>query len=219
MLPLFFALLSIYGPLASATIVCLGDSLTAGYGLLETEAWPALVQAKFEKEASPWKLVNAGLSGDTSAGGLRRLHWQLKSSPEAVLVALGANDGLRGIEINETEKNLDEISRRARAAGAQLLLAGMELPSNYGEARRAQFRSVYKKLAAKHQAALLPFLLEGVGGVAELNLSDGIHPNEAGQIRVAETVYAFLKKNLRAPKSSGAIQKKKAVRSKKDMGK
>ena len=182
----------------AASILCLGDSLTAGYGLDEAAAWPALVQAQATSEGRDWTLVNGGVSGDTSAGGLRRLKWALRAKPDLVVIALGGNDGLRGVDPATTKSNLAAIIDRARNAGAQVVLAGMRLPTNYGEERRATFAAVYADLAHEKQVPLLPFLLEGVGGIRELNQADGIHPTAEGQRKVAATVHAFLAQHLAA---------------------
>lgn len=179
----------------ATTILCLGDSLTAGYRLDEGEAYPALVEARARADGLDWRVINAGVSGDTTTGALRRLDWALKAKPDALFIALGGNDGLRGIEPARTQENLVALIARARAAGARPLLAGMRLPTNYGE-RADAFAAIYPALAREHDVPLLPFLLEGVGGVPELNQPDGIHPTADGQRRVAAVVYAFLRAQL-----------------------
>ncbi len=186
----------------AASILCLGDSLTAGYGLTEAEAWPALVETRGRGEGRDWTLINGGVSGDTTAGGLRRLKWALRAKPDLVVVALGGNDGLRGIEPATTKANLAAIIDRARAAGATVVLAGMRLPTNFGEERRAAFAAVYSELAHEKQVPVLPFLLEGVGGVADLNQADGIHPTAEGQRALAATMHAFLAQQLTPPATS-----------------
>lgn len=180
-------------PLPAATIVCLGDSLTAGRGLDEAEAYPALVQELARADGLGWTVVNAGVSGDTSAGGLRRLGWVLKARPTWVFVAMGGNDGLRGQPPEETRRNLDAICAQAIAAGTRVALAGMQLPANYGDDHRDAFAALFPAIAAKRKLPLLPFLLDGVGGRPTLNQADGIHPTAEGQRIVARTVYAFLK--------------------------
>ncbi len=175
------------------TLVFLGDSLTAGHGLMESQSFPSLIQEFLEKDGLDWTVVNAGISGDTTTGGAKRLAWVLKSSPSVIFVALGANDGLRGLDPDLTRKNLDDILARAKKSGARVILAGMQLPLNYGADYRRKFRDVYPALARKHQAAFYPFLLEGVAAKPELNLPDGVHPNESGQKIMAENIYAFLK--------------------------
>jgi acyl-CoA thioesterase-1 len=182
--------------LEAATIVCLGDSITAGLGLSEEEAYPALVQALARQDGLDWRLVNAGVSGDTTAGGLRRIDWLVKGSPDLVLVALGANDGLRGLPVAVSKANLLAIIDRLRAAKVQVALAGMFLPMNYGEDYRTAFAAIFPALAAENRIPLLPFLLEGVGGKPELNQADGIHPTAAGQRLIAAHVYAFLRSAL-----------------------
>ncbi len=143
------------------TVLCLGDSLTAGYGLSQEEAYPDLVQSLALADKRPWTVINAGISGDTTASALRRLDWALKAKPDAVLVALGGNDGLRGIAICETRANVRLLVTRIRASGALPLLAGMQLPKNYGEDFRSQFAGIYPQLAQELKVPLLPFLLEG----------------------------------------------------------
>jgi acyl-CoA thioesterase I len=182
--------------LDAATIVCLGDSITAGLGLSEEEAYPALVQGLARQDGRDWRLVNAGVSGDTTAGGLRRIDWLVKGSPDLVLVALGANDGLRGLPVAVSKANLLAIVERLRAAKVRVALAGMYLPMNYGEDYRTAFAALFPAVATEDHLPLLPFLLEGVGGKAELNQADGIHPTAAGQRLIATHVYAFLKSAL-----------------------
>jgi acyl-CoA thioesterase-1 len=178
--------------LHAVTVVCLGDSLTAGYGLAEEQAYPALVEAMAKADHRDWRVINAGVSGDTTAGGLRRVAWTLKAKPDVVLVELGGNDGLRGVAVDETRANLRTIVERIQAGGAKAFVVGMRLPTNYGEAHREEFARVFPEVAKATSAPLLPFLLEGVAGKAELNQADGIHPNADGQRIVARTVYDFL---------------------------
>ena len=173
------------GAAGEPRIVVLGDSLTAGYGLPREDAFPARLEAALKAEGDGWQVVDAGVSGDTSAGGLARLDWVLADEPEAVIVELGANDGLRGLPVDRLHANLDAILARIRAAGALVLLAGMEAPRNFGADYAAAFRAVYRRLAARHEVPLYPFFLEGVATVPALNQADGIHPNAAG---VAEIV-------------------------------
>jgi len=187
------AVMSCVSPLPAATIVCLGDSLTAGRGLDEADAYPAVVQALAHADGLTWTVVNAGVSGDTSAGGLRRLGWVLKAKPAWLFVALGGNDGLRGQQPEETKRNLDAICAQAAAAGTKVALAGMQLPANYGEEHRDAFAKLFPAIAAERTLPLMPFLLDGVGGKPALNQADGIHPTAEGQRIVARNVYAFLK--------------------------
>ncbi len=182
---------------ANRRIVMLGDSLTAGLGLEAEQAFPALLQARFDARGTGFKIVNAGVSGDTSAGGLRRLDWALEGGAAVVLVALGGNDALRGLPVAELASNLDQIVRRAQATGARVILAGMEAPPNTGPDYVTSFRAVYPALAKKHRVALVPFLLDGVAGIESLNQADGIHPNPAGARILADTVWRALEPVVR----------------------
>jgi acyl-CoA thioesterase-1 len=173
-------------------IVFLGDSITAGYGLSEDEAFPALIEAELRSRGTPVRVVNAGESGGTSAGGLSRLSWILRQEPAVVVVELGANDGLRGLPLDDTEKNLREIVTTSTEAGAAVLLVGMLLPPNYGPDYTERFRAIYPRLAAELDVALMPFGLEGVATIPELNLPDGIHPNTQGHRRIAQNLLPHL---------------------------
>lgn len=179
---------------ADKILVVLGDSLSAGFGVDLSEAWPARIQEKIREAGLPWKLVNAGLSGDTSAGGLRRLDWILRRPVDALLLELGSNDGLRGLPLEATRTNLQTVIERTRAKypKVRIVLAGMKMPENLGEAYTRQFETLYSDLAATNKVALIPFLLDGVGGRAELNLPDQIHPNVEGHRRVATNVWKVL---------------------------
>jgi len=177
-----------HGPL----VVFLGDSLTAGYGLAEEEAFPARLAAALRAGGRPVRVVNAGVSGDTSAGGLRRLPWLLAQHPDVMVVALGANDGLRGLSVSLTEKNLREIVAQARGKGVRVLLLGLRLPPNLGADYVRAFEALYPRVAREAGVPLVPFFLEGVGGVAALNQEDGIHPTAEGQRRIAATVLPYL---------------------------
>ena len=176
----------------SAVVVFLGDSLTAGYGLDEDQAFPSLVEAELRRRDRAVRVVNAGVSGDTTAGGLARLDWLLRQEPDVVVVALGGNDGLRGVDLTSTEANLRAIVEGVRAAGARVLLAGMQIPPNYGEDYTRAFADLYPRVAATLDVPLLPFLLEGVAGDPRLNQPDGIHPTAEGQEILAETVLSHL---------------------------
>jgi acyl-CoA thioesterase-1 len=180
----------------SRTVVFLGDSLTAGYGLPDpaSEAYPALIAARLRAAGATWKVVNAGISGDTTAGGLRRIDWTLRAPVDVLVVALGANDGLRGVDPAVTAANLRGIIERARARhpAVRILLAGMQLPPELGAAHTAAFARVFPDVAAATGAALVPFLLAGVGGDPTLNLGDRIHPNAAGHAVMAATVWPHL---------------------------
>lgn len=182
---------------AMPTIIFFGDSLTAGYGLDNPagEAYPALIQRKLEAEKLSWRAVNAGLSGETSAGGLRRVDWVLRQPVDVFFLALGANDGLRGVDPTATEQNLDQILTRVRTRNpnARLLVAGMEMPPSMGRAYTERYRTVFASVAKKHNATLLPFLIEGVAGRADLNQADAVHPTAAGHRVMAETVWKVLR--------------------------
>jgi acyl-CoA thioesterase-1 len=172
--------------------VFLGDSLTAGYGLDRRESVPSLLQARLEKAGYRYDVINAGLSGDTSAGGLSRLDWSLEGNVELLVLELGANDGLRGLPVAAMKKNLDEIIRRAKSRGITVLLTGMEAPPNYGAAYTSEFRQVFPDLAREHRLAFVPFFLEGVAGIPSLNIADGMHPNAKGSRIVEATVWRAL---------------------------
>ncbi len=175
-------------------ILFLGDSLSAGFGLDVEEAFPSLIQKKIEQEKLPFKVINAGLSGETTAGGLRRLDWLLKQKVDVLVIELGGNDGLRGIAPSETEKNLQGIIDKAREKNPDvvIVLAGMQAPPNMGRDYTEKFRAVFPALAKKNSITLIPFLLEGVAGNPRLNLPDGIHPTAEGHKLVAETVWKTL---------------------------
>ncbi|MFY9608353.1 MAG: arylesterase [Blastocatellia bacterium] len=174
-------------------IVAFGDSLTAGYGLSESASYPALLQKKVAADGFEYDVVNAGVSGDTSAGGLRRIDWALEGDVRIVILELGANDILRGLPVNQMKKNLSEIIERAQSRGARVVLAGMEAPTNTGAEYRREVHQAYTDLAREHQIALIPFFLEGVAGIDSLNQGDGIHPTAEGTKIVAETVYRSLR--------------------------
>ncbi len=177
------------------TILFLGNSLTAGYGLDKIHAFPALIQQKINALEWAFTVVNAGLSGETSSGGLRRINWLLRRKIDILVLELGANDALRGVPLVVTRNNLQAILDRAREAypDVKIVIAGMLAPPNLGSDYTEEFRSIYPDLAAKNNAALIPFLLEGVGGVPELNLPDQKHPTAEGHQIVAENVWKILK--------------------------
>jgi len=178
-------------------IVVLGDSLTAGLGIAPSEAYPALLQERIDGEGLKYEVVNAGVSGDTSAGGLRRLDWALDGQVKVLIVALGGNDGLRGLPVEELGHNLAAIIERARSRGIDVILAGMEAPTNFGSSYTTAFHQVYPDLARRYQVALVPFLLEGVAGIESLNQRDGIHPTPEGAKRIADNVWTVLRPMLR----------------------
>ena len=170
-----------------------GDSLTAGLGLTARETYPALLQERLKKDGYDYEVVNGGVSGDTSAGGVRRIDWALDGDVRVLILELGANDFLRGQPVAETKKNLAEIIDRAQSKKVNVLLAGMLAPTSTGREYEDQIRKMFTELAEEKKVTLIPFFLEGVGGVASLNQQDGIHPNPAGSKVVAETVYKYLK--------------------------
>ncbi len=177
-------------------IVVLGDSLTAGLGVNPHEAFPARLQEKLATAGYAHEIVNAGVSADTTAGGLRRLEWSLDGDVRVVIVALGGNDGLRGLAVDEMKQNLAEIIEGAEAYGARVLLTGMEAPPNYGPFYTKAFRNAFGDLADAFDLAFVPFLLNGVAGQAELNQADGIHPNAEGAGKVADLVWLTLEPML-----------------------
>jgi acyl-CoA thioesterase I len=184
-------------------IVVLGDSLTAGYGLLEMQAFPALLQKKLDVDGYQWEVVNAGISGDTSAAGLQRLDYTLAQGDVRILILeLGANDGLRGLPVAEMKKNLGAIIEAAQQKRIAVLLAGMEAPPNFGPEYTVSFRQVYRDLARQYNVKFLPFLLDKVAGEASLNQADGIHPNVEGAKIVADTVWNVLRPMVDAASSS-----------------
>ena len=183
-----------------AVVVALGDSLTAGLGVAADEAFPARLEARLKSEGYAYRVVNAGVSGDTTAGGLRRVDWVLRARPEVVIVALGANDGLRGQEPRAMRANLDEIVRHLQAAGARVLLVGMRMPPNYGGDYTKEFEAVFPAVARRAKVALMPFLLDGVAGVPRLNQADGIHPTAEGQQVIADHLWPYLRPLLRPAK-------------------
>jgi acyl-CoA thioesterase-1 len=173
-------------------ILAFGDSLTAGYGLAPEEAYPALLQQRLDERGYRYRVVNAGVSGETTAGGLRRLEWSLAERVELVILALGANDGLRGQPVPEMRQNLIQMIELIQARKARVILAGMEAPPNLGPEYTQAFRAVYPELARRYRLPLIPFLLEGVAGLPELNQADGIHPNLTGEKRLVENVWRVL---------------------------
>ena len=184
-------------PTDAPLVIFLGDSLTAGTGIAEEQAFPARTGEILRERGLPIRLVNAGLSGDTTAGGVTRLEWLLSQEPQVMVVELGANDGLRGLSLAETESNLDLIVERCREAGVEVLLAGMKIPPNYGPEYSAGFESIYPRVAARHSVELMPFLLAGVAAEPDLNLADGVHPNPEGHAIVARNLAPYLEAILR----------------------
>jgi len=181
------------------SVVFLGDSLTAGLGVQPSEAFPALVAEKIRAAGLPFEVENAGLSGDTSAGGLRRIDWLLQKRIDLLVIELGANDGLRGLDLKSMKTNLQAIIDKTKAKNPQvkIVLAGMQVPPNLGADYAAGFQRVFAELARENNATLIPFLLEGVGGQRELNQPDLIHPSPAGHRIVADLVWRTLEPILR----------------------
>jgi acyl-CoA thioesterase-1 len=183
-------------------LVVLGDSLTAGLGIPMTAAYPALLGQQLKERGYSWEVVNAGVSGDTSGDGRQRVGWALEGDVRLLILALGANDGLRGLPVGQMRQNLQVIIDRARQRAIPVLLVGMEAPPNYGERYTNEFRQVFADLARQNKVEFVPFLLEGVAGVPGLNQEDGLHPTSAGAARIAEHLWPTVEKmlNLGSPK-------------------
>lgn len=183
--------------LHAKTILFIGDSLTEGYGIPKEKSYPQLLLNQLKKEGyKDLKLINGSISGSTTASGLSRLRWFLKAKPNILVLALGANDGLRGITPQSTKKNLNEIIKKAKTNGLKIILAGLQMPPNYGKQFTKEFEKIYFDLAKEHKLELVPSLLKNVGGVKELNQEDGIHPNIKGHEILRDNVYPHLKKLL-----------------------
>jgi acyl-CoA thioesterase-1 len=182
-----------------ARVVVLGDSLTAGYGLEPQQAYPALLQTRVDAAGLPYEIVNAGVSGDTTAGGLRRIDWAMRGGAEVLIIALGGNDGLRGVSPKQTEENIRGIVKRAREKHPTIaiVIAGMQMPANLGPQFVEAFSKLFPRLAEESDAALVPFLLEGVGGIVSLNQPDRIHPTAEGQRKLADNVWPVLERLLK----------------------
>ena len=178
-------------------VLALGDSLTAGFGVDAEENFPSRLQVKIDNAGLAYKVVNAGVSGDTTAGGVRRINWLMKHKPQIVILALGANDGLRGLSTDEMRSNLETMIRISQEHGARVLLAGMKALPNYGEDYIIKFESVYPELAKKYDLVYLPFLLEGVAGVREYTRPDGLHPTGSGYKIIADLVWQHLQPMLK----------------------
>ena len=176
------------------TVMIFGDSITAGYGLPEEQAYPALLQGKIDEQGWAFEVINAGLSGDTSAGGLRRISWMLKNPVDVFILELGGNDGLRGTPPEVTKQNLKQIIRQVREKNpeVQIIVAGMQIPPNLGVSHTERFREIFGEVAEEQNTGLIPFLLENVGGIRELNQPDGIHPTADGHKIIAQTVWKTL---------------------------
>lgn len=181
-------------------IIVLGDSLTEGYGVAQSAAFPALIEEKIKHDKLNWTLTSSGSSGSTSASGLGRIKWISKSKPDMILLLLGSNDGLRGLKTSETEKNLNQTIEWAQNQKIQILLGQLYMPPNYGKKYTDDFAQIYKSVAKKNKVPLLGFLLEEIAGKPEFNLADGIHPNEKGHQVIAENMYKELKTYLKDSK-------------------
>lgn len=182
-------------------VLMLGDSLTSGLGVMPEQAWPALVEERLnrtlaEQGKAPLRVINGGISGSTTASAPSRIRWYLKAPPDLMILALGANDGLRGLSVDQMTQHLDQAIRLAKEAGIRVILAGMEIPPNMGPEYTAAFRRVFPGLASAHNLPLIPFLLEGVAGHPDLNQADGIHPNARGHEIIAETVFPYIMEAL-----------------------
>lgn len=173
-------------------IVAFGDSLTAGLGVEADESYPAQLQRRLDSLGYHYRVINAGVSGDTTAGGLRRVPWILNNKPELVILELGANDGLRGLSVDHARNNLRQIISQLQEGGTTVVLAGMKLPPNYGYEYTAQFEAMYRMLANEYELALIPFFLEGVGGSSSLNQADGIHPTKEGYEIIVDHILKVL---------------------------
>ena len=192
-----FLAIQAFSTSASRKIVFIGDSLTEGYGVAREQSYPSLIQNKLNQKATQqWEVVNSSISGSTTASLKTRVAWALKANPNYVVIALGANDGLRGFKIEEIESNLTAAILEIKKKNIKIILAGMKMPPNYGLKYTKEFENLFPKLAKEHDLLLIPFLLNDVAGNKNLNQSDGIHPNEKGHQVMAETVFRILEKNL-----------------------
>ena len=178
---------------AERIIVAFGNSLTAGLGVAPQEAYPALLQARLRQEGYPYRVINAGISGDTTAGGLRRVDWVLKAGPEIVILELGANDGLRGMALGQARDNLSQIITRLQKSQVRVILAGMKIPPNYGPRYTTAFSALYPDLSKRHKVRLIPFFLEGVAGRTDLNQADGLHPTAEGYRKILDGLWPVLR--------------------------
>lgn len=194
MVTLLALLLSLSG--YARTVLVMGDSLTEGYRLAKEEAYPYLIEQELRKKFPDLRVINGGVSGSTSASAMKRLDWYLKAKPEIMILAMGANDGLRGVKTEETGKNLSAVIEKAKSSGIKVILAGMKLPPNYGKDYTERFNRLFPDLARKHKLKFIPFILEDVAGKPKLNLPDGIHPNPEGHKVMAKNVLKYLEPEL-----------------------
>jgi len=179
------------------SILFLGDSLTEGYGLQKQQAFPKIVENLIQTKLSKnIKVINGGVSGSTTTDALARLQWYLRKKPSLIFIAIGANDGLRGLNLTQSKKNLQKIIENALASNAKVIISGMLIPPNYGAKYTQEFKNMYEDLAKKYSLKMMPFLLDGVAGEKAMNQTDGIHPNEKGHILIAKNVFEFIKKDL-----------------------
>jgi acyl-CoA thioesterase-1 len=193
-------------PPAAPTVVILGDSLTEGYGISQSQAYPAILENLLKEKKISAKIINAGISGSTSASGESRLRWFLKSRPDILVLALGANDGLRGLDTDGLKTHLEKVIRLAQAEKIKVIIAGMKIPLNYGDDYRRKYERVFPDLAKQYSLELIPFLLEGVATNKSLNISDGIHPNEKGHAVIAKNLLPVIEKSLKQLKAPHAVK-------------
>ena len=184
-------------------LVAFGDSLTAGLGVSASEAYPAVLERKIREAGYPYRVINAGVSGETTAGGLQRVSWILKSRPDIVILELGANDGLRGLEVRQTEKNLSMIIEQLQSKNVRVILAGMKLPPNYGKEYTEAFENIFPALARRYRLTLIPFFLDGVAAQSALNQADGIHPTSEGYRIIVGRLWPLIEPLLKSPGRQG----------------
>ena len=192
----FILLFFITTQVSAKTVLVMGDSLTEGYRLSREEAYPYLMEQELKKKHPDIKIINGGISGSTSASAPKRLEWYLRAKPDIIILALGANDGLRGLKVEETQKNLDLLISKAKGLGIKIILAGMRMPPNYGVEYTKKFDALFPELAKKHNLKFMPFILEDVAAKPKLNLPDGIHPNPDGHKVMAKNVLKYLEPEL-----------------------
>lgn len=190
---LLFIFLPFFSLAEEKKMVIIGDSLTEGYGVSKESSFTSILQAKVKEAEKSWMIVNSGISGSTSASAVSRVKWILKSKPSLVILALGSNDALRGLKVTETKKNIESAIEAIQKEKILVVLAGLKAPPNYGSQYTKDFSQIFISLSKKHQIRLIPFLLEGVAGYKNLNLADGIHPNEQGHQIIAENIFESIK--------------------------